>query len=108
MFATSGYTGLCRLSIATIALALGLLLPNGAEALGCTVAFVVVASILNGQAAFHAVSVILPVHYRQNWTRLFTASGHADLTGGVLCQLVTIALATGVAFLVLRLRDPAA
>ena len=58
---------LCMLSIAAIAFALGLLLPRGAEALGAAIAFVVVASILNGQSALHAVAVVLPVHYWQNW-----------------------------------------
>jgi ABC-2 type transport system permease protein len=104
----SGYTLLCMLSIATMAFALGLLLPRGAEALGASTAFVVVTSILNGQSALHALAVLLPVHYWQNWTQLFTPTGTAPLSGGILCQLATITVATGLAVLVLLRRDPAA
>jgi ABC-2 type transport system permease protein len=108
VLAASGYTLLCMLSIAAIAFALGLLLPRGAEALGVTVAFVVVASILNGQSALHSVAVVLPVHYWQNWAQLFDPSGTAHLGTGTVSQLATILLATGVAVLVLLRRDPAA
>lgn len=108
VLAASGYTYLCMLSIAAIALALGLLLPRGAEALGAAVAFVVVASILNAQSALHTVTVILPVHYWQDWTGLFDAAGGAHLGIGAVAQITTIALATGIAVLVLMRRDPAA
>jgi ABC-2 type transport system permease protein len=108
VLAASGYTLLCMLSIATIALALGLLLPRGAEALGVTVAFVVVATILNGQPALHTVAVVLPVHYWQSWTQLFGPVGTAHLGAGMVSQLATIALAAGAALLLLLRRDPAA
>jgi ABC-2 type transport system permease protein len=84
------------------------LLPRGAEALGAAVAFVVAASVLNGQSALHSVVVLLPVHYWQNWAPLFDRSTPVDLVTGPLAQLATIVLATGIAGLVLRRRDPAA
>lgn len=108
VLAATGYTVLCMLSVAAIAFALGLLLPRGAEALGTTVAFVVAASILNGQSALHTVTALLPVHYWEDWTRLFDPSGTAHLATGVVAQAATIALATGIAVLVLLRRDPAA
>ncbi|MFL6077113.1 MAG: ABC transporter permease subunit [Mycobacteriales bacterium] len=108
VLAASGYTLLCMLSIAAIAFALALLLPRGAEALGAALAFVIAASILNGQPALHAVTVMLPVHYWQNWTHLFDPHGNADLAIGTVSQLATIAVATALAVLVLHRRDPAA
>lgn len=108
VLAASGYTVLCMLSIAAITFALALLLPRGAEALGAAIAFVVVASILNGQPALHAVAVVLPVHYWQDWTHLFDPAGTAHLVTGTLAQLATIALATAAATLTLHRRDPAA
>lgn len=104
----SGYTLLCMLSIAAIAFALGLLLPHGAEALGAAIAFVVAASILNGQQALHALAVILPVHYWQDWAALFDPKGAAHLGAGTVTQLATIVITTGLASLVLARRDPAA
>jgi ABC-2 type transport system permease protein len=106
--AATGYTLLCMLSIAAIAFALGLLLPRGAEALGATIAFVVAASVLNAQSALRRVAVLLPVHYWQDWTTLFTPAGTARLGAGVLAQLATMTVATGISVLVLRRRDPAA
>ncbi|MDQ2728454.1 MAG: ABC transporter permease [Actinomycetota bacterium] len=108
VLAASGYTLLCMLSIAAIAFALGLLLPHGAEALGVSVAFVIAASILNAQSHLHALAVILPMHYWQNWTHLFDPTGTAQLGGGVIDQLATIAVATALSVLVLLRRDPAA
>jgi ABC-2 type transport system permease protein len=108
VLAASGYTVLCMLSIATLAFALGLLLPRGAEALAIAVAFVVAASIIDGQPALHVVTALLPVHYWQNWTHLFDPAGTASLGTGSVAQLATILLATSVAALVLRRRDPAA
>ncbi|MFC5183583.1 ABC transporter permease [Actinomadura harenae] len=104
----TGYTLLCMLSIATIAFAFGLLLPRGAEALGASLAFVVIATILNQQSSLHRLAAVLPVHYWQSWTALFSPSGTAPLATGALCQLITIALATTLAFAVLHRRDPAA
>jgi ABC-2 type transport system permease protein len=108
VLAASGYTLLCMLSIAAIAFALALLLPRGAEALGAALAFVVAASILNGQSALHAVTVVLPVHYWQDWTHLFDPHGTADLATGIVSQLATITVAAALAVLVLHRRDPAA
>jgi hypothetical protein len=106
------------LSIAAVAFALGLLLPRGAEAVAVTIGFVVVASILNGQAGphgvLHAVSVALPVHYWQSWPRLLERAGSpetASLPGlgtGLAVQGAAIAVSVAVAVLVLRRRDPAA
>ncbi|HEX6932608.1 MAG TPA: ABC transporter permease subunit [Streptosporangiaceae bacterium] len=104
----SGYTLLCMLSIAALAFALGLLLPRGAEALAVAVAFVVAASILDGQSALHWLTALLPVHYWQSWTHLFDPTGNAQLGAGLAAQVATIVLATGVAVLVLWRRDPAA
>jgi ABC-type transport system involved in multi-copper enzyme maturation permease subunit len=104
----TGYTLLCMLAMAAIAFALGLLLPRGAEALAVAVGFVVVASILNGQNALHAVDAVLPVHYWQNWIGLFDPAGPTALALGAAVQLATIAVCTAAGWLVLRHRDPAA
>lgn len=106
--AASGYTALCMLSIGSIALMLGLLMPRAVEALGVSVAFVVVASILNGQASLHPLNVILPVHYWQDWTTLFAPGTHTNLTIGILDQVATTMLASAVAIVALHRRDPAA
>ncbi|TDD69227.1 hypothetical protein E1293_36070 [Actinomadura darangshiensis] len=108
VLAATGYTLLCMLSIAAVSFVLGLLLPRGAEALGAAVAFVVAASILNGQPSLHTIAVMLPVHYWQNWTDLFTPAGTARLGTGIVVQIATIALAAGISVLVLHRRDPAA
>ncbi|MFI5911710.1 ABC transporter permease subunit [Dactylosporangium sp. NPDC051541] len=113
ILAATGYLTLCMLSIAAIAFALGLLLPRGAEAVAAAIAFVVVASILNGQATPrtglpHAVAVALPVHYWQDWTALFTPGAAAHLGPGVAVQAATVSVAAAAAVLVLRQRDPAA
>jgi ABC-type transport system involved in multi-copper enzyme maturation permease subunit len=106
--AASGYTLLCMLSIAAIAFTLGLLLPRGAEALGASVAFIVAASILNGQSALHAVAVALPVHYWQDWVGLFEPGAATGLATGALVQVATVALCAVACLVVLRRRDPAA
>ena len=108
VLAASGYTLLCMLSIAAITFTLGLLLPRGAEALGAAIAFVVAASILNGQSALHAVAVVLPVHYWQNWAGLFEPQGAKGLGTGSVVQIATVVLCTAVSLVVLRRRDPAA
>ena len=108
VLAATGYELLCLLAMAAIALALGLLLPRGAEALAAAVAFVVVASILNGQAAPHAVAVALPVHYWQNWVGLFDPAGASGLGLGAAVQLLWIAGCVAASWLILRRRDPAA
>ncbi|MEV0843732.1 ABC transporter permease [Actinocatenispora sera] len=103
-----GYNVLCMLSVATIAFALGILLPRGAEALGAAVAFVIAASILHGTTVLRSVQEVLPVHYWQLWTPLFDRAGAAHLGTGVLVQLGTIVVAVCVALLALLRRDPAA
>jgi hypothetical protein len=94
------------LSVAVIALALGLLLPHGAEALGASIAFVIVGSILSAHQ--HALAVILPMHYWQDWTTLFGPAGTAHLGAGVTSQAAAIVVAIAASGLVLLRRDPAA
>ncbi|GIF47276.1 ABC-2 type transport system permease protein [Asanoa ferruginea] len=106
--AASGYTLLCMLSMAAIAFTLGLLLPRGAEAVAAAVAFVVAASILNGQPALHAVAVILPVHYWQNWVGLLESDHATGMGTGIVVQIATVAVCATACLLVLRRRDPAA
>ena len=104
----TGYTLLCMLAMAAIAFTLGLLLPRGAEALAAAISFVVIASILNGQGAVHALAVILPVHYWQNWTGLFDPAGATGMNLGIIDQLATIAVCAAASWVLLRRRDPAA
>jgi ABC-2 type transport system permease protein len=104
----AGYTLLCMLAMAAIAFTLGLLLPNGAEALAVAIAFVVIASILNGQGALHAIAVILPVHYWQNWVGLFDPAAATGMGLGTVVQLATITLCVAACGVILRRRDPAA
>jgi ABC-2 type transport system permease protein len=87
--AAVGYLLLCMLALAAIAFTFGLLLPRGAEALATAIGFVVVASVLNGQGALHAVAVVLPVHYWQNWAGLFDPAGATGLRLGILVQAAT-------------------
>jgi ABC-2 type transport system permease protein len=104
----AGYTLLCMLAMAAIAFTLGLLLPRGAEAVAAAIAFVVIASILNGQGALHAIAAILPVHYWQNWVGLFDPAGATGMGLGTVVQLATIALCVAACWVILRRRDPAA
>ncbi|MFR0357541.1 ABC transporter permease [Streptomyces sediminimaris] len=108
VLSATGYCLLCMLSIATIAFALGLLLPRGIEALGATVAFVIAAAIFNGSPTLRSVQAVLPMHYWQDWTRLFDPTGTARLGTGIAVQTATIVLAACAAALVLFRRDPAA
>lgn len=113
VLAATGYVTLCMLSIAAIAFTLGVALPRGAEAVAAAIAFVVAASILNGQASqhgglLHGVAVALPVHYWQDWPALFDPAGSANLGPGVLVQFATIAVCAAAAAVVLGRRDPAA
>lgn len=105
--AAGGYTMVCMLSMGTIALMLGLVLPRPIEALTASIAFVIVASILDGQPAFHDLDAVLPVHYWQSWTHLYDSSG-VHLGTGIAVQLAAAAVASAVAAVVLRRRDPAA
>jgi ABC-2 type transport system permease protein len=106
--AASGYTLLCMLAIAAIAFTLGVLLPRGAEAVAAAIAFAVAASILNGQRAMHAIAVVLPVHYWQDWVGLFDPTGRTSLATGAAVQIATIVVCTALSVAVLRQRDPAA
>jgi ABC-2 type transport system permease protein len=106
--AAAGYTLLCMLAMAAVAFTLGLLLPRGAEAVAAAVGFVVLASVLNGQGALHAVAAALPVHYWQNWTGLFDPAGATGMGVGALVQLATIGVGTAACWLILHRRDPAA
>jgi ABC-type transport system involved in multi-copper enzyme maturation permease subunit len=103
-----GYIVLCMFAIAAISFTFGLVLPRGAEAVGAAIAFIVVASILNGQPPLHAVSVILPMHYWQNWVALFDPVSRGDLFAGTVVQIVWIAASIAVCALVLGRREPAA
>lgn len=104
MLEAGGYVAACMLSIGTIALALGLVLPGPAEALGASVALVVTANILDGRGSF---DVALPVHYWQRWTELFDGSS-AGLGVGLAVQAAAITIALAVAWTILIRRDPAA
>ena len=106
--AAVGYILVCMLSIAAIAFALGLMLPRGAEALAAAVAFVIVASMLDGANGLHDVRKASAVHYWQDWMHLFEPGGSAHLATGVTVQLATIVAAVGVSALVLLRREPAA
>jgi ABC-type transport system involved in multi-copper enzyme maturation permease subunit len=108
VLAAAGYMLLCMLAMAAIAFTLGLVLPRGAEALATAVGFVVVASIINGQSALHAVAAVLAVHYWQSWVGLFDPAGATGMGLGTVVQLATIAVCVAVCGLVLRRRDPAA
>ncbi|WP_433303502.1 ABC transporter permease [Actinoplanes sp. CA-030573] len=108
VLAATGYALLCLLAMAAIAFTLGLLLPRGAEALAVAIAFVVVASVLDGRSALHAVAVVLPVHYWQSWVALFDPAGAGDLRAGAGVQAGWIAVCVAACVLILRHRDPAA
>jgi ABC-2 type transport system permease protein len=94
--------------MSVVAFTLGLLLPRGAEALAAAIGLIVLASVLNGQGALHAVAVVLPVHYWQNWVGLFDPAGTTGLGLGVLVQAATIAVCVVASWVILRRRDPAA
>jgi ABC-2 type transport system permease protein len=104
--AAAGYTLLCMLSIGAITLALGLLLPHGAEALGASLALVIAGSILSAHQ--HNLATYLPMYYWQDWATLFEPAGTAHLGAGIAAQAAAITAAVGVSVLVLLRRDPAA
>jgi ABC-type transport system involved in multi-copper enzyme maturation permease subunit len=111
VLAAGAYLTLCMLSIAAIAFTLGLLLPRGAEAVAAAIAFIVVASILNGQPAAHSIAAALPVHYWQSWPRLLEradVSATPGLGAGIAVQLATVAIGAALSALILARRDPAA
>ena len=86
----AGYVTLCLLSIGSIALALGLLLPRSVEALGITVAFLIGSAVLDNVSAVHDIIVILPVHYWVRWTQLFGGDG-GQLLPGLAAQVADAA-----------------
>ncbi len=105
-----GYLTVCLLSLGSIALALGLLLPRSVEALGVSIAFLIGSAILDNVRALHTVAVILPVHYWMRWTQLFEggAGEHGGLILGLFVQAASMAIALTGAYAILSRRDPAA
>jgi ABC-2 type transport system permease protein len=103
----AGYLTLCLLSIGSIAVALGLLLPRSVEALGITVAFLIGSAVLDNVPAVHDIIVLLPVHYWMRWTQLFGGDG-GQLLPGLAAQAAAIAVALAAGYLLLARRDPAA
>jgi len=103
----AGYVTVCLLSIGSIALALGLLLPRSVEALGITVAFLIGSAVLDNVSALHDIIVILPVHYWVRWTQLFGGDS-GQLLPGLAAQVAAIAVVLAAAYLLLARRDPAA
>jgi ABC-2 type transport system permease protein len=102
-----GYVFACLLSIGSIALALGLLLPRAVEALGITLAFLVGSAVLDNVQPLHAVVAVLPVHYWLRWTSLFHDGG-GGLALGLAVQFLTVAVVMTAAYAMLARRDPAA
>lgn len=102
-----GYLIVCLLSIGSIALALGLLLPRSVEALAISVAFLIASVTLDNVQMLHPVIAILPVHYWMRWTHLFDGGG-GGLLVGLAVQVATIAIALAVAHALAGRRDPAA
>jgi ABC-2 type transport system permease protein len=102
-----GYVIVCLLSVGSIALALGLLLPRSAEALGISLAFVVGSAVLDNVRSLHAVVAVLPVHYWLRWTSLFQTGG-GGLALGLAVQAATVVVVMAAAYAILARRDPAA
>lgn len=69
--------------------------------------FVVLATVLDGQASLHALDVVLPVHYWQRWTHLLDGTS-AGLGLGLAIQAATVLVALTAAVTILSRRDPAA
>ena len=103
----AGYLSVCMLSIGTIALALGLILPGSAEALGASIAFVIVANIIDGRPSLRYLAALLPMHYWLRWTTLLDG-GDARLATGLAVQVAAMAVALAIAYAILLRRDPAA
>lgn len=102
-----GYVTVCLLSIGSISLALGLLLPRSAEALGISLAFLVGSAILDNVRSLYAIVAALPVHYWLRWTSLFHGGG-GGLVLGLAMQSATVAVVMAAAYAILARRDPAA
>jgi ABC-2 type transport system permease protein len=105
------YLTVCLLSIGSIALALGLLLPRSVEALGIAIAFLIGSVVLDNVSAVHDIVVILPVHYWLRWMELFGGAGGGASSGiilGLVAQVGAIAVALTAAYAMLSRRDPIA
>ncbi|HET7016725.1 MAG TPA: ABC transporter permease subunit [Streptosporangiaceae bacterium] len=107
VFEAGGYVLVCLLSIGALALALGLLLPRSAEALGITIAFLVVSAIVDSIKSLHDVVVLLPVHYWQRYTGFFQG-GDGGIGVGLVVQAATVVVVLVAAYAILARRDPAA
>lgn len=107
MLGAAGYVTVCLLSIGSIALALGLLLPRSVEALGISVGFLIGSAVLDNVPAVHDIIAILPVHYWMRWTQLFGGDA-GQLVPGLVAQVAAIAIALTAAYALLMWRDPAA
>jgi ABC-2 type transport system permease protein len=103
----AGYVIVCLLSVGSIALALGMLLPRSAEALGISLAFLVGSAVLDNIRSLHAIVAVLPVHYWLRWTSLFQGGG-GGLALGLAAQAATAAVVMAAAYAILARRDPAA
>lgn len=102
-----GYVFVCLLSIGSIALALGLLLPRTVEALGISLAFLIGSATLDNVGPVHVIISALPVHYWLRWTSLFQDGG-GGLALGLTVQFLTAAAVMAAAYVMLAHRDPAA
>jgi ABC-2 type transport system permease protein len=101
-----GYVTVCMLCIGTIAFALGLVLPGSAEALGVSLAFIVVSSIADGQRFLPGLTSALPVHFWQRWPRLLDGDTHG-VAAGLGAQLAAMVVVLAVAGALTSRRDPA-
>lgn len=107
MAGAGAYVIVCTLSVATVAFALGLLLPGPAEAVAASVVLVVASSIVDGQTSLHVLASVLPVHYWTRWTALLEG-GPSGLLEGVAVQAVWTAGTLALAWALLARRDPIA
>jgi ABC-2 type transport system permease protein len=101
------YVTICAMSVGTLAFMLGLVLPGPAEALGVSIAVVVISNIVDGQPSLHALASVLPVHYWSRWTHLLEG-GPSGLAVGISVQAAWMLAALVIAWTLLLRRDPAA
>lgn len=94
------YVTVCLLSVGSLALALGLLLPRSVEALGITIGFLIGSTVLDNVSAVHDIIMILPVHYWLRWTQLFGGDA-SQLLPGLAAQAATIAATLTAAYVLL-------
>lgn len=99
-----GYVMVCLLSIGSIALALGLLLPRSVEALGITLAFLIGSVIIDSIKSLHDLVVILPVHYWQRYAGLFQG-GDGGIAPGLAVQAATVVVVLTAAYAILTRRE---